>query len=85
MKTEPEDGSQWPRIERPTPKYADGRRISAPAVLAHGLFDIVSRRGAGLVFVSRPNIVNFQSKKLYFFIFQIGLFHNVKCALLNYP
>ncbi|CCD65365.1 ETS domain-containing protein [Caenorhabditis elegans] len=36
MKTE----SEWPRIERPTPKYADGRRISAPAVLAHGLFEI---------------------------------------------
>ncbi|CAI2349718.1 unnamed protein product [Caenorhabditis sp. 36 PRJEB53466] len=40
MKTEPEDAGQWPRIERPTPKYADGRRISAPAVLAHGLFEI---------------------------------------------
>lgn len=38
-KTEEEVG-QWPRIERPTPKYADGRRISAPAVLAHGLFEI---------------------------------------------
>ena len=42
MKIEPEEIGQWPRIERPTPKYADGRRISAPAVLAHGLFEIVS-------------------------------------------
>lgn len=40
MKTEIEEVGQWPRIERPTPKYADGRRISAPAVLAHGLFEI---------------------------------------------
>ncbi|EFP04458.1 hypothetical protein CRE_25660 [Caenorhabditis remanei] len=40
MKIEPEEIGQWPRIERPTPKYADGRRISAPAVLAHGLFEI---------------------------------------------
>ncbi|EGT47875.1 hypothetical protein CAEBREN_19391 [Caenorhabditis brenneri] len=40
MKTEVEEVGQWPRIERPTPKYADGRRISAPAVLAHGLFEI---------------------------------------------
>ncbi|CAO4368130.1 unnamed protein product [Caenorhabditis nigoni] len=39
MKIE-EGVGKWPRIERPTPKYADGRRISAPAVLAHGLFDI---------------------------------------------
>lgn len=40
MKTEVEEVGLWPRIERPTPKYADGRRISAPAVLAHGLFEI---------------------------------------------
>ncbi|CAI5446063.1 unnamed protein product [Caenorhabditis angaria] len=46
MKTEAEDDSTlskipiWPKIERPTPKYADGRRISAPAILAHSFLNI---------------------------------------------
>ncbi|CAB3403444.1 unnamed protein product [Caenorhabditis bovis] len=34
------DEEEVPHVSRPTPKYADGRRISAPAVLAHSLLNV---------------------------------------------